>query len=147
MTSACVTSPAAGTVLASRGATFTVEGYAANGGARVRVEAKNGASWVEFDEFFADEDPIPWDDRLYQFSGSTRVPEEYWTIIGGEFGSGATIRFIEEKPAGGNLTPSPLKTFSSSGLTCLYNEIGQGEDFIVAGNDCHTGTTISLGAP
>lgn len=138
---ACVTSPADNSTIATRSTPVAVEGYAANSNATVTVEARQGASWVALSPTLTSSaNPIPWDDRLYRFAGSIVIPNQYWSV--NEFGSSATIRFIEAP--GPNPTQTPLRTFTQPGLNCLYGEIGQGEDFIVAGQQCHTGSTITI---
>lgn len=145
---ACVTGPVDGTHLASQSTPVTIEAYAANGGANVRVEGRlPGGGWTTFDNLTASTTAFQWDNRLYRVYGSVVVPSGYWDNVGGEFGSGTSIRLIEEKPPGGNQTVTPLRTFEQSGLNCLYAAIGNGDDFVVAGNNCYTGTTIHLTAP
>lgn len=141
----CVTSPTDGDTLSSRDAPIYVEAYAANGGANVRLQAWNGASWVTFDNMTSNASPAVWDSDLYPTVGMTFVPTPLWETLVPGFGAVAIVRLMEDAVPGGNQTRNPLRTFDEAGYECLMDEIPRGA--VTAGFVCATGTKVKLYAP
>ncbi len=138
LSSACVISPLDNSEQVNP---ITVSGYAGGPGAIVRIQAYNYTT-------------LEWDDiattstsrgaanygqsfLLYDYSTTVTVADEYWQLGCGS--EQARMRALDRGQV--------LRSFNSDGMDCLTDALGQGDEWMEAGNACATGRVFRVTRP
>lgn len=141
----CVVTPHDGWSYSSRSSTISFLGYASESEAEVVIECQHATTgaWVEIGGDTANTNPgNPIHDHpLFEFYDQVVVPNGCWTNHV-EFGYSTRVRVREPEAS----YVDQLYTFDDDAMLCVNEKLSNGQEWVPAGAQCASGTTMTLWA-
>jgi len=128
--SGCVYTPTSDDLICP-GTTFNLAGFAEHAGATLRIEAlHDNGTWNTVASAVASTSPFTYaGNTAYTFSTNVTLGSQYFSSFSPD--AFATLRVRE---LGGSL--SFLVSFDGDGVSCVFDEVGEGSTWFAAGFNC-----------